>query len=135
MAHFATCLGLADRVKGDRSILELAPAEIPDDPATAAESIFAQTSGDAHETASRALAFAQRHRDHAALFSGARRLVFTKAAEAHEYKYPAAAFEDVPNVSPAWRPHMVAASTLFLPASTAPDSEIIQRAKDAVANL
>ena len=58
-----------------------------------------------------------------------------KATEAHEYKYPAAAFEDISAVSPAWRPHMLAASMLYLPANNAPDSGLIQRAKEAVAGL
>jgi len=136
MAHFAWTLGLADEPNACPSILDLAAAaEIPDDPVAAAENIFAQIGTNVHATACRAFAYAKRHAEHAALFSGARRLVFTKSTEAHDYKYPAAAFEDIPSVSPAWRPHMLAASTLYLPASTVPDSKLIQRAKEAVAGL
>ena len=61
--------------------------------------------------------------------------MFTRATDPHDYKYPAAAFEDIPIVSHAWRPHMLAASMLHIPAATAPESAVIQRAKEAVAGL
>jgi hypothetical protein len=82
-----------------------------------------------------AFAYARQHENQPALFSAARRLVFTRAADTHDYKYPAAAFEDIPGVSPAWRPHMVAASMLHIPAPNVAESQVIQRAKEAVAGL
>jgi hypothetical protein len=62
-------------------------------------------------------------------------VVFTRATDTHDYKYPAAAFEDMSIVSPSWRPHMLAASMLHIPAPAAPESQIIQRAREAVAGL
>lgn len=82
-----------------------------------------------------AFAYPERHANHPTLFSAARRLVFTRATDTHDYKYPAAAFEDIPAVSPAWRPHMVAASVLHVPDPTAPESELIQCAREAVKGL
>jgi hypothetical protein len=81
------------------------------------------------------LAYATRHADRPELFSAARRLVFTRSVDTHDYKYPAAAFEDIPTVSRAWRPHMLAASMLHIPSPTAPESQVIQRAREAVKGL
>ncbi len=138
MAHFAHATGLDATDKPGPSILDLAPPDggVPDDPAVAVESILAHvgTVG-APQVAAEAFGYAQRHGGEAVLFAGARRLVYTKAVEAHQYKYPAAAFEDISAVSAAWRPHMAAASTLYLPSRAAPDSGLMQRAADAIAGL
>lgn len=135
MAHFAYATGISSGGSSGAGILGLAGSEIPDDPAAAAESILAQLGADVCTTADAAFAYAQRHANRPELFSGARRLIFTKSTESHDYKYPAAAFEDISNVSPAWRPHMLAASMLYVPARTNADSNVIQRAKEAVAGL
>lgn len=137
MAHFARATGLDAMGNAGPSILDLAPPDggVPDDPAEAAESVFAHVGTDAHRAAAEAFGYAQRHARQGALLAGARRLVYTKAVEAHQYKYPAAAFEDIRAVSAAWRPHMAAASTLYLPSSAAPDSNLMRRAADAVAGL
>jgi hypothetical protein len=139
MAHFAKTGGLAmrpDPVAGT-NILDLSPpeAEIPADAALAAESIFTTVATDRIAAARSAFAYANRHASNPALFSVARRLVFTRATDPHDYKYPAAAFEDIPTVSPAWRPHMLAAAMLHIPSPTVPESPVIQRARDAVAGL
>jgi hypothetical protein len=137
MAHFALTGGLAGCPipNPGTNILELAPQTPSDDPAAAAESILTTMATDRIAAARSVFAYATRHANHTALFSAARRLVFTRAADTHDYKYPAAAFEDIPAVSPAWRPHMLAASMLHIPPVTAPESDLIRRAKEAVAGL
>jgi hypothetical protein len=147
MAHFALTGGLADCpiLNPGTSILELAAPDappdappdnkLPDDPTAAAESIVNTMPTDRNAAARGAFAYATRHANQPALFAAARRLVYTRATDAHDYKYPAAAFEDISIVSPAWRPHMLAASMLHIPAPSAPESQIIQRAKEAVAGL
>jgi hypothetical protein len=135
MAHFA--LGENTRPSTGASILDLAAtdAAIPDNPAAAAENILTTMATDPSGAAQRGLAYAKRHANHPALFSAARRLVFTRADDPHDYKYPAAAFEDISVVSPPWQPHMLAASLLHIPAPNVPESAVIQRAKEAVAGL
>ena len=141
MAHFALTGGLAGCpvFNPGTNLLELGPpapeAALPDDPAVAAESIVNAMASDRTAAARSAFAYATRHANQPALFSAARRLVFTRATDTHDYKYPAAAFEDIPTVSPAWRPHMLAASMLHIPSPTAPESPVVQRARDAVAGL
>ncbi len=139
MAHFAFTGGLAAKPNPapGENILELALTEnkTPDDPVAAAENIVNMMSGDRNAAARGAFGYATLHANHPALFSAARRLVFTRATDPHDYKYPAAAFEDIPIVSPPWLPHMLAASMLHIPAPTAPESRAIQRAKEAIAGL
>jgi hypothetical protein len=138
MAHFARTGGLANCfLDPGTDILDLAApdADVPDDPAAAAESILTTAATAPAAAARSAFAYAKRHANHPSLFSAARRLVFTRAADTHDFKYPAAAFEDISSVSPPWKPHMLAASILHIPAPTMPESQVIQRARDAVAGL
>ena len=156
MAHFALTGGLAGCPipNPGTNILELSPPpdappnpcpdlpppvvqdiKLPDDPAAAAELIVNTMATDRTAAARGAFSYATRHANQPALFSAARRLIFTRAVDTHDYKYPAAAFEDIQTVSPAWRPHMLAASMLHIPAVTAPESQVIQRAKEAVKGL
>ncbi|MFN0057397.1 MAG: hypothetical protein ACKVX7_02985 [Planctomycetota bacterium] len=143
MAHFALTGGLAAKPNPapDENILNLARSaaggleNFPDDPVAAAEYIVNTMATDRSAVARGAFGFATRHANHPALLSAARRLVFTRATDPHGYKYPAAAFEDISVVSPAWQPHMLAASMLYIPAPSVPESGVIQRAKEAVAGL
>ena len=63
---------------------------------------------------------------------GARRLVFAKGVEEHDYKWPAAMFEDYHLVSPAWRPHMLATSVYYFRGQSHADSPVIKRAVKAL---
>lgn len=49
--------------------------------------------------------------------------------EAHEFKLPAALFEDYEGVSPEWRPRLLAASAHWLHGKQSPDSELLRRAR------
>jgi len=62
----------------------------------------------------------------------ARRLICLKAKDAHEYKYPAAIFEDYRFVSQQWRPHSLAATVYYLLGSGKPDTLLVQRAREAL---
>jgi hypothetical protein len=51
------------------------------------------------------------------------------AVEAHEFKLPAALFEDHESVSPEWRPRLLAASAHWLHGKQSPDSGVFQEAR------
>jgi hypothetical protein len=55
--------------------------------------------------------------------------------EAHEYKLPAALFEDYEMVSPAWRPRLLAASAHWLHGPQSPDSRLLQQAREALRRI
>jgi hypothetical protein len=53
----------------------------------------------------------------------------------HEYKFLAAILEDALLVSPAWQPHLFAASVHYFHGNQTPDSSIIQQAREALRKL
>jgi hypothetical protein len=113
-------------------ITALSPAEIPstDDAATAA--IFERLPDRSSEAASMAFALAQRNSAPAPFFTAACRQITQKADEAHQYKYPAAIFEDYRLVSPVWQPHLLAASAYYLRGQGDHASSVIERATAAL---
>lgn len=116
----------------DVRITELTPAEIPASEEAAAREILAAPKPLTAEAARRAFHYAQLHPEPEVFFREARRLVILKADEEHEYKFPAAIFEDYRLVSPRWRPHMLGVSVYYLRGAGLPDSPVIQRVREAV---
>jgi len=120
---------------GPAKITEIVAAEpAVSEEATLAEA-FKQVSRDNPKAASIAFRYAQEHPEPEPFEAIARRMVFTKGVEPHYYKYTAAIFEDYRNVSPMWRPHMLATSVYYLPGSTRNDAPLMQQARDAVRSL
>ncbi len=67
------------------------------------------------------------------VFAAARRMIFHKGRDSHDYKYGAAAWEEcVLTSDPRWRAPMVAATMYNLPGAKTPDSPLMTRARDAV---
>src|SRR5262249_9618656 len=52
--------------------------------------------------------------------------------DAHEYKFLAAIFEDAALVSPAWQPHLLAASVHYFHGTHTPDNPVIQHVQEAL---
>ena len=126
----------------DVRITHLTPGEIAPSEETAARDILAAAghkpkSADhiasvAGEAAPKAFRYAQQYPEPRAYFREARRQIFLKSSEEHEYKYPAAIFEDYRLVDPQWRPHLLAASVYYVWRSGMPDSPIMLRAREAI---
>jgi hypothetical protein len=66
------------------------------------------------------------------LMNGARRLIFLKGQNAHDYKFSAGVLEDYFNVSPAWRDQFLAASVFNLRGSGDRDSALVERTRAAL---
>ena len=67
-----------------------------------------------------------------AFMKTARTLLCAKAStDPHDFKYPAAAFEDASLVSPEWRPYILASTVHALHGEKSPDSPILVRARQA----
>jgi len=110
--------------------------------ALSAEAILAGLPGDRDVAARKAFSLAQRHPDSEVFQQAARRLVVTRVRKRdvvdigiHDVKFPEAIFEDFSRVSPAWQPHMFAASVYWLPGSNSPPSQVMEKARDAVRSL
>jgi hypothetical protein len=63
----------------------------------------------------------------------ARRLVFLKGDDAHDYKYSSAVLEDHNHVSPAWRDQYMALSVFNLRGSGERDNGLVERTRAALA--
>jgi len=113
-------------------ITTISPAEIPSTDEATAAAIFEKLPDNASDAAMMAFALAQRNPAPAPFFAAACQHIARKADEAHQYKYPAAIFEDYRLVSPAWQPHLLAASVYYLRGDGDANSSVIQRATAAL---
>src|SRR5262249_5672300 len=52
--------------------------------------------------------------------------------DAHEYKFLAAILEDAACVSPAWQPHLLAASVHYFHGTQTPDNPVMQHVREAL---
>jgi hypothetical protein len=112
----------------------LEPAEAPKskDCAAAIEEIFA-SGRDKMAGTRQALAYLQAGNDPESLIHAARRLVFLKGDDAHDYKFSSAVLEDYYHASPKFRERYLAASMLLLPSSSDRDNNLVQRIRSAMA--
>lgn len=68
-----------------------------------------------------------------AYMTAARRLIFTKGNDSHDYKFNSAALEDFYHVSPAWRSRYLASSLFHQHGMLDKDNQLIEKARAAVA--
>ena len=66
------------------------------------------------------------------LMNAARRLIFSKGRNAHDYKFSGAVWEDYFNVSPEWRDRYLATSAFYLKGSGDPDNPLVERTRTAL---
>jgi hypothetical protein len=66
------------------------------------------------------------------LMAAARRLVFSKGRDSHDYKFSSAALEDYYHLTPAWRARFAASSLFNLRGSGEPDTDLLRRARAAL---
>jgi hypothetical protein len=104
----------------------------PGDAAADASDVFATASTDHAGAARKALAYLQGGGNANALMSAARRLVFLKGNDAHDYKYSSAVLEDYHHISPALRDRCLASSLYYLPGADAKDNALVQRIRAAL---
>jgi hypothetical protein len=98
----------------------------------AVEEIF-EGGRDKMAAARKALAYLQAGHDPETLIHAARRLVFLKGNDAHDYKFSSAVLEDYYHASPSYRERYLAASLLLLPGSSEKDNDLVKRTRAALA--
>ncbi len=64
----------------------------------------------------------------------ARQHIFAKGTDSHDYKFSSAVLEDFYHVTPPWRNRYLASSMFWLRGSGGPDSPVLQRTRQALAN-
>jgi hypothetical protein len=70
--------------------------------------------------------------DAAALMTAARRLIFLKGTDSHDYKFCSAALEDYYHTTPANRARFLATSMFNLRGSQDRDNDLVKRARSAL---
>lgn len=111
----------------------LEPGDLPESSEEALESIFADLAAERYETARKILAFCRRDSGHARQFiDNARRMLFLKGNNAHDYKFTSAVLEDYYQISPGLREPFLAASVYNLRGSSERDNPLVERTRAAL---
>jgi hypothetical protein len=117
---------------GDSTIDQLEPSAIGSPGDAPMEGIFAQVGSDNSTAAAGVLDYLDNGGDAAALIQAARRLVFLKGDDAHDYKFSSAVLEDFYHLSPPVRNRFLAASVYHLHGTGQRDNPLVQRTRDAL---
>jgi len=117
---------------GEARIDTFEPATKSDAPADAAlEEIFSSISGDRGVASRKLLAYLDAGGDPKPFLDGARRLIFLKGTNAHDYKFSAAVLEDFHTLAPTWRNRYLASSVFNLRGSGDQDNALVERTRTA----
>jgi hypothetical protein len=112
--------------KGIR-IDKLEPATLKTSGAEAIEEIFAEVSKDKLEASRKMLAYLKENPDPRPLADAARRMIFLKGRDSHDYKFSSAVLEDYHHLAPPWRDRFLAASAFYLKGSGDRDNDLVKR--------
>jgi hypothetical protein len=98
--------------------------------------IFATINQDKKKAGTMALTYLARGGSPDLVFDAARRMIFHKGRDSHDYKYGAALWEETLwSTDPKWRNPMVAAAMSNFPGSNTADSPLMNRAREALAKV
>jgi len=123
--------GSGDKLKTVH-IDQLQPANGERDKQEALEDIFAEVSRDRMSAASKVLAYLKQNPRPQEFVNAARRLVFLKGTNSHDYKFSSAVLEDYQNLSSEWRDRFLAASVFNLRGSGDKDNQLVKRTRAAL---
>ncbi len=98
--------------------------------------VFAAVTENRAQAAQKALGYLSHGGSSDLLFGAARRMIFYKGKDSHDYKYGAAAWEECVLASdPKWRAPLAAAMLFNLPGAKTADSPLMIRAREAVGSV
>ena len=122
-----------ERMKGAKSLPldELESVAPKAAGADALAEVFTTVSSDKTAAARKALGYLRAGGDPQAFIATARRLIYLKGTDSHDYKFSEAALEDYFHVSPKLRDRCLAASVGWLKGSGSADSKLVQRTREA----
>ena len=126
-AAFVTLFRNAAGKPNDKQLDAMEPAEAPKD----AAEIFATR--DRPAAAAKALAYLKDPARANELITHARRMVFLKGNDAHDYKFSSAVLEDYYHLAPQWRDRYLATALYYLPTAQSPDTPLVSRIRAALA--
>jgi hypothetical protein len=97
------------------------------------DQVFAQVKGDRLGAARAAVTYLKHNPDPKPFADAARRLIFLKGTNSHDYKFSSAVLEDYQGMHPTWRDRYLASSLFYLRGSTEPDNDLVRRTRAALA--
>ncbi len=110
----------------------LEPMALTEPGVGAIEEIFAEVSKDKLRAAKKILAYLDKSPDPKPLADAARRLIFLKGRDSHDYKFSSAVLEDYAFIAPEWRNRYLASSVFNLKGSGDKDNDLVQRTRSAL---
>ena len=117
---------------GVKTLEQLQPTISQDEPTAVISDIFHDVGSDPVAAAGKVLGYLQRGSAEP-LLDEARRFIFLKGNDAHDYKFSSAVLEDYYHLSPSWRDRYLATSVFHLRTSTARDNSLVKRTRAALA--
>jgi len=118
----------------NRRLSDLEPLEPEAKGPQAVAEIFAEVGRDRERASRMALSYLRSEPDPRGLVDAARRLVFLKGNDSHDYKFSSAVLEDYFHLSSEFRDRYLAASLFILPGSAEPDNELVKRTRAALSS-
>jgi hypothetical protein len=131
-ASFLPLFRGATRKGRDVTIDGFEPVATKDAGAGAIAESFNEAGSDRMAAATKALSYLTTGGEPRSLIDHARRLVFLKGNDSHDYKFSSAVLEDHAHLSPTWRDRYLAASLFLLPTPAEPDNALVQRTRAAL---
>jgi hypothetical protein len=119
----------------EHAIDQLQPAEDSPGPDQLVPTVFRQISDDPMQAARLVLTGLDQDLSPETLIQAARRMVFVKGNDSHDYKYSSAVLEDYYHVSPEWRPKFLAASVFQLCGAGQRDNPLVSRIRQALGTV
>lgn len=111
---------------------ELEGAPLKESGPAAIEEIFAEVSRDKLSASRKIISYLESHPDPKLLVDAARRLIFLKGRDSHDYKFSSAVLEDYNAMSPPWRDRYLAASVFYLKGAGDKDNDLTKRTRAAL---
>jgi hypothetical protein len=116
---------------GDQRVDDLQPGSIAATDDEAISDIFRDVTAKPASACEKLLGYLQAKRSPESFITAARRLVFLKGNDSHDYKFSSAVLEDFYNTSPEWRDLFLATSVFRLNGAGEPDNQLVQRIRAA----
>ena len=98
----------------------------------AVDEIFSEINRNRHAASEKTLGFLEAGGAPREFINTARRLIYLKGTDSHDYKFSEAALEDYRHLAPQIRDRFLAASVFYLRGSGSPDNELVQRTREAL---
>ena len=116
----------------DKRIDQLEPVDVKESEEAPVMSVFRDVSDNRDRAARKMLGLLQQQHEAKSLIDSARRLIFLKGTDSHDYKFSSAVLEDFYHVSPDWRNQFLATSVYRLRGTKDRDNNLVKRTRRAL---